>query len=99
VSLEEIELEGDYCDDVPGLEATCSRCGHSVTVYGRSDASERAACVLLRQECPRGEQNYYAPGASYPDPPEGAMPYFPPVPSAPVEATEWHLPPFLRKKP
>jgi hypothetical protein len=51
-------LEGDYCE-VPGLVATCSRCGHSVEVYGTSDASERAACVMLREECPRCEKNFY----------------------------------------
>jgi hypothetical protein len=40
-TTEETDLEGDYCS-VPGLIVTCNRCGHSVEVFGQSEASEKA---------------------------------------------------------
>lgn len=58
VTVDEIELEGDYAP-VDSLEVTCERCGYSVEVFGMSEASERAACAKLREECPEGESNFY----------------------------------------
>lgn len=60
VLIEEIEIEGESGYPVESIEATCSRCKHSVEVFGRSDASIRRACLMLREECPRGENNFYA---------------------------------------
>jgi hypothetical protein len=57
-TVEEMELEGDY-GEVPSVCATCSRCGHTTESYGDSDASIRRCLVLMRQECPQGESNYY----------------------------------------
>lgn len=56
--VEEIELEGDYAP-VAGLCVTCSRCNHQVEVFGTSDRSIRRALVMLRDECPEGENNFY----------------------------------------
>lgn len=58
--IEEVELEGDY-SPVPGVCVTCGKCGHQVEVFGDSDASVRRGTVMLREECPRGESNFYAP--------------------------------------
>jgi hypothetical protein len=54
----EVELEGDYTE-VDGVMATCSRCGHETESFGTSDASVRRCLALLREECPRGEHNFY----------------------------------------
>jgi hypothetical protein len=53
-----VEVEGGYAR-IDGLEVTCTRCRHCVEVFGTSGASARAAAVLLREECPKGEHNYY----------------------------------------
>ena len=60
VVFEEIEIENEDGRDVPGLQATCRRCDHAVSVFGTTDRSENYAFVLLHQECPNGEHNYYA---------------------------------------
>jgi len=57
VSVEEIELDGDYGGTVPSVSVTCSKCGESAEVYGRSDRSIRRGCIMLREGC--GEGNYY----------------------------------------
>ena len=41
------------------VEVTCGRCGHSVRSWGDSDSSVRRCLVLLREECPEGENNFY----------------------------------------
>lgn len=58
VSIDEDELEGDY-GSVPGLRLTCSRCGHSVEVFGNEVPSAQRGAVMLREECPNGEKNFY----------------------------------------
>ena len=58
----EVELEGDYSSEVDGVIATCSRCGHETESFGTSDASVRRCLALLREECPRGEHNFYVDG-------------------------------------
>jgi hypothetical protein len=56
---QEIDLDGDYLELVPGLCITCGFCGHEVEVYGVSDRSARRGLVMLREECPLGERNWY----------------------------------------
>jgi hypothetical protein len=56
--IDEVELDGDY-GPVDGLQVTCAVCGHSVEVFGTSDASARRGAVMLAEECPRGERNFY----------------------------------------
>jgi hypothetical protein len=55
----ETELEGDYGNMVDGLTVKCERCGHEVEVYGTSETSARRGAVMLAEECPKGEKNYY----------------------------------------
>ena len=52
--VEEVEVEGR-----PGLVVTCEKCGHAVEVYGTSGASARRGAVMLSEECPEGEKNFY----------------------------------------
>lgn len=58
VDVEEEELDGDY-GPVQGLRLTCDRCGHEVEVFGTEEASAKRGAVMLREECPNGEDNYY----------------------------------------
>ena len=54
----ETMLQGDY-RKVEGVEATCSRCGHTTESYGIGDASIKRCLVLMREECPENENNFY----------------------------------------
>ncbi len=56
--VEEVELDGDYAT-VPGLCLTCTRCDHQVEVFGTEGPSLRRGLVMLREECPYGENNFY----------------------------------------
>jgi hypothetical protein len=64
-AIDDVELEGDLIVRegspvmVDGVCATCSRCGHETESYGRSERSVRRCLVLLREECPMGESNFY----------------------------------------
>lgn len=52
----EVEFNGRM---INGVEATCTRCGHTETAGGESDASVRRCFVLLRENCPEDEENFY----------------------------------------
>ena len=51
--------EGDTGAMVNCVYANCSKCGHETMSFGDSDASVRRCLALLREECPRGESNFY----------------------------------------
>lgn len=42
-----------------GLEVTCTRCGRTEQVYGRSTGSAKAGAMMLRANCQNGESNFY----------------------------------------
>ncbi len=50
----------EYSVDVPYMAVTCARCGNAKTIHGHQQESYDAACVLLRESCPKGESNFYA---------------------------------------
>lgn len=54
-----VTLTNDRGRPVDGVEATCSQCDHCESAYGESDRSIRRALAMLRENCPRGEENYY----------------------------------------
>lgn len=58
VTCEETMLQGDY-KEISGIIATCSHCGHTVEVFGTSDASYKRAAVTMREECPKEMRNFY----------------------------------------
>lgn len=62
----EADLDGDY-GTVEGYEVECERCGHCVEVFGTSEASIARAAVMLRDECPRGENNFYEERVWHPE--------------------------------
>lgn len=58
VDIDQVDVEGDY-SSVDGLCVRCSRCGHSVEVFGTGSASARRGAIMLREQCPNDEANYY----------------------------------------
>ncbi len=53
-----VEVEGDY-GSIDGVQVTCDRCGHWVESAGTESGSIRRCGLLLRESCPRGENNFY----------------------------------------
>jgi len=58
-TIEEVVLENEYGKEVAGVRATCSRCDHTTESYGTGEGSRTRCLVLLREECPEGERNFY----------------------------------------
>lgn len=56
------ENESGY--EVEAICATCLRCDHETEAFGTSDASIRRALAKMRDECPKGERNWYVPEGS-----------------------------------
>ena len=49
----------DYGRDSDCVTATCSRCDHKTMSWGHSEASIKRCLVLMREECPNAERNFY----------------------------------------
>jgi len=49
----------DYGTDSPCIRAVCSKCGYETMSFGNSEASVRRCPVLMREECPLNEENFY----------------------------------------
>jgi hypothetical protein len=58
-AIDEVELENEEGREVPGIIATCSKCGHSTESFGTSDKSVKRCLLLMRQECPNRKHNFY----------------------------------------
>jgi hypothetical protein len=58
VRSKRFELEGDY-GTVLSIGARCSRCGHETESFGTGESSIKRCLVLMREECPEGESNFY----------------------------------------
>jgi hypothetical protein len=58
-TVREVTVENDDGHEVDGVEVTCSRCDHATQSYGTGENSVRRCLVLLREECPEGEENFY----------------------------------------
>jgi hypothetical protein len=58
-SIDFVELENDDGREVEGVRATCSLCGNETESFGTSAASVRRCLVLMHEECPEGESNFY----------------------------------------
>jgi len=56
-----VELKGDldHRGPVKGVQVTCGRCSHTTESFGQGESSVKRCLALLREECPRDEQNYY----------------------------------------
>lgn len=45
--------------EVESVEANCTRCGHTTTSFGTAEASVKRCLALMREQCPKGENNFY----------------------------------------
>lgn len=52
--ITEVEIDGR-----PGVAAECLQCNHVTESFGTSEKSIRRCLVLMREECPCGEDNFY----------------------------------------
>lgn len=60
VDYTELEDEsGVDCRMRDGVVVTCGNCGHSEQSYGQGSGSVKRCLVLLRENCPEGESNFY----------------------------------------
>jgi hypothetical protein len=57
--VEETTLENDDGFEVNGVVVTCSKCGHQTESFGTTNASIKRCFVLLREQCPNEEENFY----------------------------------------
>jgi hypothetical protein len=57
--INEGELENDEGRQVPAVFAECSRCHNVTESFGTSSQSILRCLVLMREECPRDERNFY----------------------------------------
>lgn len=71
-AVEYTELEGDSGRTVDGVVVTCQRCGHVTESYGQHAGSIRRCLALLREECPKGQHNYYIADGAEASPGGGA---------------------------
>ena len=53
------DVENDQGRMIPGVSARCTKCDLTVEVYGQADNSKRRACMLLKEDCPEDETNFY----------------------------------------
>lgn len=60
VEIEEQQLQGSR-GPVMGVVATCQECEHQVECFGTSERSVKRACMMLREECPMEQENFYVP--------------------------------------
>ena len=58
-TVDSVELENDDGYPVDGVCATCTKCGHETESFGTDAPSVRRCFALMREECPRGESNFY----------------------------------------
>ena len=58
VEIDYTALPGDYAD-IDSVVAYCTRCDHETESYGQHDGSVKRCLVLMREECPLGERNFY----------------------------------------
>lgn len=58
-TIDEISLENESGYEVDGIEATCSKCGHTTESFGTSESSILRCLAMMRDECPLKESNLY----------------------------------------
>lgn len=58
-SIFESEVDGGGSDPGQGIKAICSQCGQVESARGTGERSKRCALAKLRENCPRGEKNFY----------------------------------------
>ena len=57
--VEYIDIENDRGGTTSGVKVTCTECGHSTESFGTKSNSVRRCLVLLKEECPENQRNFY----------------------------------------
>ena len=57
--LEYVDLVNERGRPVAGVRVHCGRCEASEESFGTGEASIKRCLVLLRENCPMGENNFY----------------------------------------
>lgn len=52
-------VENEQGREVEAISATCLECDHETVAYGTSEKSVTCALAKMRDECPRGQRNFY----------------------------------------
>ena len=63
--IDEVDLENDRGKTMDGVMATCQRCQHWETSFGTGEGSVKRCLVMLRENCPEGEKNFYVREEDY----------------------------------
>lgn len=58
-TVEEVDLTNDHGRTVRGVRVTCGECGHQVESFGTTDRSKTRCFMLLKEECPEAQKNFY----------------------------------------
>lgn len=58
--IKHIESECSAGFDIPAVKAICAKCNHSTESFGNQINSIKRCLVMLRDECPNQEGNFYA---------------------------------------
>lgn len=58
-TVEECDLDNERGGTTRGVKVTCGRCGHTTESFGTSERSIKRCLVLMRENCPEGEENFY----------------------------------------
>ena len=53
------EINSTTIEGRPGVEATCTECGHTTQSFGDGEPSIKRCLALMREECPEGQSNFY----------------------------------------
>jgi hypothetical protein len=60
VEIEEVDdIEDEHGIERDGVRATCSRCDHVTESFGQKPKSRMRCILLMRDECPNNEENFY----------------------------------------
>ena len=59
------EEENEYGTQSPCVRAICSKCQHETMSFGDSEESINRCLVLMREECPECEKNFYVADDDY----------------------------------
>jgi len=57
--VEYLEIENESGRLVDGVKVICARCGREEESFGTGDGSIRRCMALLREFCPKNEENFY----------------------------------------
>lgn len=55
----DVDLISDDGRLIPSVQAICSKCGHVTESFGADLPSIKRCLAEMRDECPRGQQNFY----------------------------------------